>query len=327
MTVLVVGGAGYIGAHVVRLLRERGDEVVVVDDLSTGAPERIGDATLVPLDIALPSAPGELERLMTERRVDAVIHFAARKRVDESVERPIWYTEQNVGGLANVLSAVQGAGVERVVFSSSAAVYGMPDTATVDEDTPCVPINPYGRTKLVGEWMVEDAARAWGLHTASLRYFNVAGAGWPDLGDPSVQNLVTIVFDRMSRGEQPVIFGDDYPTPDGTCIRDYVHVLDLAEAHIAALRHVAGSAAPHTAFNVGTGTGYSVREVVAQIAATTGRGLEPVIAPRRVGDPARVVADVTKIRDELGWSASRTLPQIVGSAWEARPSSMGGRVE
>ena len=235
MTILVTGGAGYIGAHVVRLLQERGEKVVVVDDLSTGRADRVGDAVLVEVDVASPEAVDVLTRAMTEHDVRAVVHFAARKQVGESVERPAWYYQQNVGGFTNLVTAMQAAGVDRLVFSSSAATYGMPSVSLVEEKLHAEPINPYGETKLVGEWLGRAASRAWGLRFVALRYFNVAGAGWPDLGDPAVLNLVPMVLDRLERGERPKIFGDDYPTPDGTCIRDYIHVLDLAQAHLAAL--------------------------------------------------------------------------------------------
>ena len=260
MSILVAGGAGYIGAHVVRLLLQRGDEVIVVDDLSYGTPERVTGAALVELDVASGGAVDALTDVMNQRGVSAVIHFAARKQVGESVARPAWYYQQNVGGLANMLLAMEGAGVEQMIFSSSAAVYGMPPIEVVPEDTECRPINPYGETKLIGEWMMADCERAWGLRWAGLRYFNVAGAGWDDLGDMATLNLIPMVLDRLSRGETPKIFGTDYPTPDGTCIRDYIHVRDLAVAHIAALDRLAGGRdmAEHV-FNVGTGKGSSVR--------------------------------------------------------------------
>ena len=191
MTILVTGGAGYIGAHVVRLLLERGDKVVVVDDLSTGETSRIGDATLVELDVAAPGAQETIAAALREHEVDAVIHFAARKQVGESMARPTYYYQQNVTGLANVLGAMEDAGVERLVFSSSAATYGMPSVSVVEEKLHAEPINPYGETKLIGEWMGRAASRAWGLRFVALRYFNVAGSGWDDLGDPAVLNLAS----------------------------------------------------------------------------------------------------------------------------------------
>ena len=320
MSVLVTGGAGYIGAHVVRLLQERGDAVVVVDDLSSGVAEHVGDATLVQLDLAREGAADVLEGLLREHAVEAVIHVAAKKQVGESAERPTWYYQQNVGGFANLLQAMEAARVDRLMFSSSAATYGTPDLPPgqlLTEETPPRPISPYGKTKLVCEWMMCDAGRAWGLRGAGLRYFNVAGAGWPDLGDPAVMNLVPLVLRALADGQQPVVFGDDYPTPDGTCIRDYIHVLDLAEAHLLALDYLGRDDRPHEIFNVGTGTGTSVLEVLHQLAASTGYDVQPVLRERRPGDPAALVADVSRIRDSLGWTASRSVADMTDSAWQS----------
>jgi len=316
MGVLVIGGAGYIGAHVVRLLRQAGESVVVVDDLSTSSAERVGDAPLVVMDVAAEGATRELEGVMREHSVEAVIHFAARKQVGESVQRPLWYYRQNVGGLVNVLDAMQVVGVRRMIFSSSAAVYGMPPVEIVREDTVKEPINPYGRTKLIGEWMLEDCGRAWGLKWVALRYFNVAGAGWPDLGDSAVMNLIPMVLDRLERGEAPRVFGEDYPTPDGTCIRDYVHVLDLAKAHVAALRALDGELA-HNVYNVGTGHGASVAEVLDAIGRVSGLDVTPVVEPRRAGDPPQLVASADRIAEDLGFRSETGLGEIVKSAWEA----------
>ena len=317
MTILVTGGAGYIGAHVVRLLLERGDKVVVVDDLSTGEASRIGDATLVQLDVAAPGAQETMAAALREHEVEAVIHFAARKQVGESMARPTYYYQQNVTGLANVLGAMEDAGVDQLVFSSSAATYGMPSVSVVEEKLHAQPINPYGETKLIGEWMGRAAARAWGLRFVALRYFNVAGSGWADLGDPAVLNLVPMVLDRIERGEQPRLFGDDYPTPDGTCIRDYIHVLDLAKAHIAALSYLGTDARPFDVFNVGTGTGSSVREVLDGLAKVSGLSIDPIIEPRRAGDPPQLVGSPERINEVLGWHAEAGLEEILQSAWEA----------
>jgi len=320
VTILVTGGAGYIGSHVVRLLEERGDGVVVVDDLSGGSPRRAGAAALVELDLAGPTAPEALATTMREHGVTEVVHFAAKKQVAESVARPTYYYRQNVGGLVNLLDAMHDAGVDRLVFSSSAAVYGDTREAQVDEDSPAVPVNPYGETKLVGEQLARAAAAAWGLRFVALRYFNVAGAGWPELADPGAANLVPLVMDRIDAGLRPLVFGDDYATPDGSCVRDYIHVLDLAEAHLAALRHVAVADRPagHDVFNVGTGTGASVLEVVHAFTEVVGREIEPEVVGRRAGDPPRVVASTARATAELGWQARRGLDEIVRSAWEAR---------
>ena len=317
MSVLVTGGAGYIGSHVVRLLQNRGDKVVVVDNLSNGIQDRIGAATLVQIDLASETATKTLVETMRAHEVTAVIHFAALKQVGESVARPEWYFQQNIGGLANLLTAMHEAQVNRLVFSSSAATYGMPDVPAVSEEILCEPINPYGQTKLIGEWMVANAATAWGLRGANLRYFNVAGAGWPELADTAVANLVPIVFAALRAGKSPKVFGTDYPTADGTCVRDYVHVLDLAEAHLSALDYLEQDNRPHSTFNVGTGQGSSVLEVLAQVRLTTGINFEADLQPRRAGDPPSLAADVTRIRETLGWSASRNLKDIIDSAWAA----------
>jgi UDP-glucose 4-epimerase len=322
MSVLVTGGAGYIGAHVVRLLRKRGDRVVVVDDLSSGQADRVGDSPLVRIDLADPGAVEQLTSAMREHEVDSVIHIAAKKQVGESAERPAWYYAQNVGGTANLVQAMEQAGVTRMMFSSSAATYGLPDVppgALLGEDTPPRPISPYGDTKLACEWMIRAAGAAWGLRSVNLRYFNVAGSGWPDLGDPGVFNLIPIALRALTRGEQPVVFGDDYPTTDGTCVRDYVHVVDLADAHLAALDYLDRDDRPHDVFNVGTGTGASVSEVLEQIAKSTGLDVSPSVGPRRPGDPAVLVADVSRIDATLGWRAEHDLAAIVDSAWEAWP--------
>ncbi len=317
MSVLVTGGAGYIGSHVVRLLQNQGAEVVVVDDFSTGLSDRVGTANQIQLNLAEPGAQQALERGIREHGVNAVIHLAARKQVGESVEKPELYYEQNIGGMANLLSAMRETGVTRMVFSSSAATYGMPDVELVSEDLRCEPINPYGQTKLIGEWMTANASRAWGLRVANLRYFNVAGAGWPELADTAVMNLVPIVFAALKNGQQPKVFGTDYPTPDGSCIRDYVHVLDLAEAHIAALGYLERDDRAHETFNVGTGVGSSVLEVLAEIKTVTGIDFDINYADRRAGDPPRLCADVSRIAETMGWSSKRNLHEIIDSAWQA----------
>ncbi len=317
MTILVTGGAGYIGAHVVRLLQERGERVVVVDDLSYGDASRIGDAKLVELDIASDEARDTLTNLMVDEDVDAVIHFAARKQVGESVERPSWYYQQNVGGMANVTRAMKDAGVDKMIFSSSAAVYGMPPVDVISEDSVKQPINPYGRTKLVGEQLLEDCETGWGLDWVALRYFNVAGAGWDDLEDPAVLNLVPMVLDRIARGEAPKIFGDDYPTPDGTCIRDYIHVMDLADAHISALDQLNGGELKHRTFNVGTGVGTSVRQIVEGLRDVSGLPFTIDIEDRRPGDPPVLIGDASRIEQDMGWQARYGVQDILESAWQA----------
>lgn len=318
MSILVTGGAGYIGSHVVRLLLERGDQVIVADDISSGIQNRVEGAQLIKLDLAAHDAVEQLNAAFAKYSIDAVIHLAARKQVGESVQRPEFYFEQNICGMLNLLSAMQQSGVNKIVFSSSAATYGMPDVSAVSEDLICQPINPYGQTKLIGEWMVANAGRAWGLRHTSLRYFNVAGAGWPDLADTAVMNLVPIVFKALAENRKPAVFGDDYPTDDGSCVRDYVHVLDLAEAHLAALDYLAQENHKETVFNVGTGVGSSVFEVLDEIRRVSGINFEASIEPRRAGDPPRLCADVSRIKEELGWEAKRGLAEIIETAWSAR---------
>ncbi|MFG2026263.1 UDP-glucose 4-epimerase GalE [Streptomyces sp. NPDC048825] len=315
MTWLITGGAGYIGAHVARIMADAGERVIALDDLSAGVPHRL------PTDIPLiqgSSLDGELlKRTFAEHTVTGVVHLAARKQVGESMAQPTRYYQENVGGLATLLEAVAGAGIERFVFSSSAAVYGNPDVDLITEDTPCTPMNPYGETKLTGEWLVRAAGRAHGIATVCLRYFNVAGAAAPELADTGVFNVVPMVFDRLTRDEAPRIFGADYPTPDGTCVRDYIHVADLAEAHLAAARRLtaAGSEGDLTV-NIGRGEGVSVRELVTLIGEVTGDTRPAIVEPRRQGDSPRAVASAALAAEELGWTARRGVREMVESAWQ-----------
>lgn len=322
MAVMVTGGAGYIGSHVVRLLTQRGDDVLVVDDFSTGIGGRVEGLPVVHLDLAAEDAADRLVEAIREHGVDSIIHFAAKKQVGESVAEPVMYYRQNIGGLTNILAAVERTGITSLVFSSSAATYGMPDVDMVGEDLDCRPINPYGQTKLIGEWMIDNQItasqmRGTSFNAVKLRYFNVAGAGWNELADTAVMNLIPIVLGRLKDGKAPIIFGDDYDTPDGTCIRDYVHVKDLAEAHIAALDYMKAGGTTETVFNVGTGTGASVKEVIDTIAEATGRDIVPEMGERRAGDPPALVADVSRIGALLSWKAEFGLEEIVRSAVEA----------
>ncbi len=308
----MTGGAGYIGSHIVLQARAAGHDCTVVDDLSTGLKERI-EGELVTLDIASSSAQEQLESLLSEG-FDAVIHLAAKKQVGESVEKPELYYKDNIGGLANLLLAMRATNTKKLVFSSSAAVYGMPDVEKVSETTSTKPINPYGETKLVGEWMVRNAAH-WGLRGVSLRYFNAAGTGTKGLSDTAALNLIPIAIGQLRKGETPVVFGNDYPTQDGSCIRDYVHVTDLADAHIAAVNYLTKPEQPFDVFNIGTGVGASVIDVLKAIRLVSGIDFEPEIGKRRAGDPPRLVADVERMNKVLGLKAKLGLREIVESAW------------
>ncbi|MBD0841972.1 UDP-glucose 4-epimerase GalE [Streptomyces sp. TRM68416] len=314
MTWLITGGAGYIGAHVVRAMTEAGERTVVYDDLSTGIAERVPDG--VPLVVGSTLDGEHIARALTDHGITGVVHLAAKKQVGESVDRPLHYYRENVEGLRVLLQEVTAAGVPSFVFSSSAAVYGMPDVESVTEQTPCAPMSPYGETKLAGEWLVRATGRATGLATASLRYFNVAGSATPELADTGVFNLVPMVFEKLTANEPPRIFGDDYPTPDGTCIRDYIHVVDLAEAHVAAARALRSTPGRDLTLNIGRGEGVSVREMIDLINALTGYDRPPVTTPRRPGDPARVVASADRATTELDWKAKHNIQDMITSAWE-----------
>ena len=313
---LVTGGAGYIGAHVVRALQASGREVVVIDDLSTGVESKLRDTAFVHASIGDRAA---LKSLFAEYPIDGVLHLAAKKAVGESVERPLYYWEENIGNMQVLLEEMVAAGVTRFVYSSSAAVYGQPDiTGLITEDTPCAPINPYGATKLAGEWMTSAVAERHGWSAMSLRYFNVAGAGDDDLADPGVFNLIPLVFRALDNQQAPKVFGDDYPTSDGTCIRDYVHVVDVAEAHVAACAHVEKHrGAGNMTLNIGTGAGSSVLEVLAAVTAETGIDATGERIARRAGDPAQLVAQVDRAQEVLGWRSTRVLSDMVSSAWRA----------
>jgi UDP-glucose 4-epimerase len=318
MTWLITGGAGYIGAHVVEGTHASGRNVVVLDDLSTGIATRLNSR--VPLAQTSLQNVSDLERVFADAEITGVLHLAAKKQVGESVELPDYYWQENVVGLQNLLDVMNRNGVKNFVFSSSASVYGQPDVpfgTLITEDIGCHPINPYGATKLEGEVLCRNMTESDGLKVAALRYFNVAGAGRSELGDQYIFNLVPIVFDALERGVQPMVFGDDYSTPDGSCIRDYVHVQDLADAHVAAMDFVEKSEPGFTAINIGTGTGASVFEVLGVIEDVTGIEISPIHADRRAGDPPALVADVSKAKEVLNWSSSRDLKDIVSSAWDA----------
>ncbi len=322
MAVLVTGGAGYIGSHMVLALLDAGERVVVVDDLSTGF------RSAVPPNVALVEGDfGDqplVERAIAEHGVDAIAHFAARIVVPDSVADPLGYYLNNTAKARNLIESAVRSGVERFIFSSTAAVYGETDAGLVTEDRPLNPVSPYGRSKLMVEWMLEDAGRAHDLRAVVLRYFNVAGAdpkGRAGQSTKDATHLIKVaVQTALGRRARMQIYGDDYPTPDGTCLRDYIQVTDLAAAHMDALRHLRGGGASLTC-NVGYARGYSVKEVVEVVRRVSGVDVEAVISPRRAGDPAAIVASNDRIRAELGWTPKHDdLDAIVAQAldWERR---------
>jgi UDP-glucose 4-epimerase len=314
MTWMLTGGAGYIGAHIVRAFGEAGLPVVVLDDLSTGIRENVPAG--VPFVQASVADADAVRGAIREHQITGVLHLAAQKAVGESVELPLLYWHENVEGMRSLLQSCLDEGVGRVLFSSSAAVFGEPPVDVVTEETVTVPISPYGETKLVGEWMLRAVAQANDLRWAALRYFNVAGAGAPELGDRSVNNLVPMTFQALAEGRNPQLFGDDYPTRDGSCVRDYIHVLDLAEAHAAAAQRL-DEAPMGEVFNVGRGEGITVKEVFATVRDVTGIDFEVDVVGRRAGDAPAYFADASKIGKELGWTARRDVTDMVRSAWES----------
>ena len=313
-TWLVTGGAGYIGSHVVRSLRASGRDVVILDDFSMGLRRRVPEG--VPVIEADVHDAAALAHTFRSHPIDGVIHLAAKKAAGESVDIPLYYYRENVDGLLTLLEAMEGTGVRRMVFSSSAAVYGTPSANPVTEGAALQPESPYGETKVIGEWLVRDAGVAWGLSWSALRYFNVAGAASDELGDNSVNNLIPMVFRALDEGRRPQVFGDDYPTPDGTCIRDYIHVQDLADAHVAAAARLETGVRTDV-FNVGRGQGASVREVMDTISAVIGRDVDAEVVGRRAGDPPATWAATERGEAELGWRATRDLTEMVTSAWSA----------
>lgn len=315
MTWLVTGGAGYIGAHVVRALGEAGMPTVVLDDLSSG------HESFVPRDVPFVRGTildGSLVlQTLEDHDVTGVIHVAGFKYAGVSVQRPLHTYEQNVTGTARLLAAMESHGVDRIVFSSSAAVYGTPSVELVTEQTPKQPESPYGESKLIGEWLLRDQGVAQGLRHTSLRYFNVVGSGEPSLYDSSPHNLFPLVFTALAQGRTPKVFGTDYPTPDGTCVRDYIHVADLALAHVAAARRLDAGEPLEAAYNLGSGTGVSVGQIMSTVAEVTGIDFTPEVAPRRAGDPARIVAEGDLAARDLQWAMRHSLRDMVESQWLA----------
>lgn len=313
--ILVTGGAGYIGSHTTLELLDAGYDVVVVDNLSRGHRRAVAPARLREVDIL--DTPG-LVRVMQEAPVDAVIHFAAFIAVGESMQNPALYFRNNVSGSISLLTAMQEAGVRNIVFSSTAAVYGMPTVVPIPETLPYAPINVYGETKVMIEKVLTWFGQTQGFRSVCLRYFNASGA------DPAARtgedhepetHLIPLLFRAIETGKPATLFGQDYPTPDGSCIRDYIHVSDLARAHIGAVDWLLKGGESRR-FNVGTGSGYSVQEVVDAVGRVVGKPVPHTWGPRREGDPALLVADSSSLRNELGWvPRDSALDRIVETAW------------
>jgi UDP-glucose-4-epimerase GalE len=323
MRILVTGAAGYIGSHTARLLMDRGHDVFVFDSLTRGHSEAINRLGLSDRFFAGDlNEPARLDHAFTVARPDAVLHFAAYALVGESVTRPDIYWKNNLVGSLGLLEAMRLCGVKKLVFSSTCATYGIPDQVPMNESLLQTPINPYGQTKLAMEKAIIDYSHAFGTKAISLRYFNAAGASEKgDIGEDHEpeSHLIPLALRAAQGTSKPLtIFGKDYPTPDGTCIRDYVHVLDLAEAHLAALDYLDRAERPFDVFNVGTGVGSSVLDVIHEVALVSGKEIVPVIEARRPGDPAALTADVGRIRNILGWSAKHNLHDIISSVWKAQ---------
>jgi UDP-glucose-4-epimerase GalE len=319
VAVLVTGGAGYIGSHAARALRRSGYEVIIYDNLSTGFRRLAKGFELVEGDVADAS---KLRPVLA--RVDAVMHFAAHAYVGESVENPRKYFQNNALGSLSLLNSVLDSGIRRFVFSSTCAVYGLPERIPIAEQTPREPVNPYGASKLFFENALQAYDRAYRLRSVRLRYFNAAGADESgetgELHDPETHLIPLALGASTSKGPELQIYGSDYPTPDGTCVRDYIHVNDLADAHVRALQYLERNGERENqgdslALNLGTGQGYSVLEVIQAAETATGRPVRRKMGPRRPGDPPVLVADPSKSQTVLGWTAKRNLTDIVSSAW------------
>ena len=311
--ILVVGGAGYIGAHVSYLLQENGYGVRIYDDFSNGLKSRIEGKFS---DVVIGDVLDRQALISACEGIDAVIHLAAKKAVGESVDNPLKYYENNVGGTLNLLAAMSLKGVKRIVFSSTAAVYAPSEKLSITEDDLTEPLSPYGQTKLLSEKLISAVAKAENLSAISLRYFNVVGALRDEFADNSKDNLVPKVFAALKAGKNPEIYGSDYPTKDGSCIRDYIHISDLATAHLVALEKVFATKVDEV-YNVGSGTGYSVTEMINQIAESIGKAITPTLSPRRPGDTAQLIASIAKIERDLGWKPERSLKEMIDSAWQA----------
>lgn len=317
MSILVVGGAGYIGSHAVHQLHDRGEKVVIIDNLETGNKQAIhANASFYEGDIR---DIDFLRSVFASESIDAVIHFAANSLVGESMENPLKYYDNNVHGTQKLLEAMVEYNVKNIVFSSTAATYGEPDTVPITEDMATNPANPYGETKLAMERMIEWADKAYGIKYVSLRYFNVAGARQTgEIGedhDPETHLIPIILQAALNKRPSVTIYGDDYNTPDGTCIRDYIHVEDLIDAHLLALKYLQQGGKSEI-FNLGSSQGFSVKELVDTARSITGKEIPAVIGPRRAGDPSTLIASSTKAREILGWNPARTsIEEIMKDAW------------
>ena len=315
--VLVTGGAGYIGAHVAAELLNEGYSVRIYDDFSNGLHRRVDGKFR---DIVEGDIQDREKLIQSMHGIDAVIHLAAKKAVEESVNNPLKYYENNVGGTLNLLAAMSVKGVKKIVFSSSAAVYSPNDKDAIEESDPTVPLSPYGATKLLSEELISSVGGAEKISNISLRYFNVVGSALPEFGDNSKDNLVPKVFLALKSGKRPEIYGTNYSTKDGTCIRDYIHVHDLAQSHVAALKKTE-SGFVSSVYNVGSGNGFSVREMMNQISQTLGRDINPEESPARAGDSPKLIASIKKIEKELGWKPSATLKEMIDSSWVAEQAN------
>ena len=326
MAILVCGGAGYIGSHAVHALVEKGEQVVIVDNLQTGHRGALNPAAkFYEGDIRDASV---LDKIFTENKIEAVIHFAANSLVGESMEKPLLYFNNNVYGMQVLLEAMVRHGVDKIVFSSTAATYGEPKRVPIHEDDETCPTNTYGETKLTMEKMMKWVSRANGVRYVSLRYFNAAGA-LPDgsIGEDhkTETHLIPLILQvPTGRRDHITVFGDDYPTPDGTCLRDYIHVVDLADAHVLALEYLRKGGASDI-FNLGNGQGFSVKEMIAAAEKATGRSIKVEIGARRAGDPAQLIASSEKARTVLGWQPQFTdVEQVIGTAWKWHESHPHG---
>ena len=328
MAILVCGGAGYIGSHAVHALVEKGEQVVIVDNLQTGHRGALNPAaTFYEGDIRDAAV---LDKIFTENKIEAVIHFAANSLVGESVEKPLLYFNNNVYGMQVLLEAMVRHGIDKIVFSSTAAVYGEPKRVPIHEDDETHPTNPYGETKLTMEKMMKWVSRANGVRYVSLRYFNAAGA-LPDgsIGEDHATetHLIPLILQvPLGKRDHITVFGEDYPTPDGTCLRDYIHVVDLADAHVLALDYLRQGGESNI-FNLGNGQGFSVKEMIAAAQKATGRSIKVEIGARRAGDPAQLIASSEKARTVLGWNPQFTdVEQVISTAWtwhEKHPNGYG----